>query len=383
MITGRTEAMPANFEALFFSPHKGEYAFNILKLAPFNKTQVEEFIGRFVKASKAVWKEPKAYQDRIASISGLDKFVETPITLSMILEILPKLTDNGSLNRSQLFHKYTTGYLDSQNAKLKGVGYLGKRYRDYCEHVALLMLIGGSNNLALHKDLPKVDPEIRIGVPISEVDGGVSFTHKSLSEYFAACAIRNMLSSALGLPDQLLERLPEFMRCDLSTLQFLREMVSPMEIQEWMGVIAGSAGSSSSKTPALLASIAATAMCGLNRGMCDQKWSGAQLANAHLQHAHLSGTDFTGANLAGAFLDGVCLDRVQLAGANLDGVSFGQNPSCLGHTAQVNSVVFSPDGKFIVSGSWDKTVRVWDANNGVEVDFFSSFSGLCFCLLTF
>ena len=31
------------------------------------------------------------------------------------------------------------------------------------------------------------------------------------------------------------------------------------------------------------------------------------------------------------------------------------------HSGDVNSVAFSPDGKTIVSGSYDKTLKVWDA----------------------
>ena len=36
------------------------------------------------------------------------------------------------------------------------------------------------------------------------------------------------------------------------------------------------------------------------------------------------------------------------------------------YSVAVNSVAFSPDGKTIVSGSSDNTLRLWDANTGEQ-----------------
>ena len=37
----------------------------------------------------------------------------------------------------------------------------------------------------------------------------------------------------------------------------------------------------------------------------------------------------------------------------------------------VTSVAYSPDGKHIVSGSTDKTLRVWDAHRGILIAFYA------------
>ena len=42
-----------------------------------------------------------------------------------------------------------------------------------------------------------------------------------------------------------------------------------------------------------------------------------------------------------------------------------------GHRNEVNSVAFSPDGKYALSGSYDKTLILWDIRTGNEIRIFS------------
>jgi len=59
---------------------------------------------------------------------------------------------------------------------------------------------------------------------------------------------------------------------------------------------------------------------------------------------------------------------------------FNDQQTIRGHTQPVASVAFSPDGKKIVSGSGDKTVKVWDALSGQEILTFKGHTATVMCV---
>ena len=51
-----------------------------------------------------------------------------------------------------------------------------------------------------------------------------------------------------------------------------------------------------------------------------------------------------------------------------------------GHKGVITSLAFHPDGRTLASGSWDKTIRIWDVETSTEVMSFRSMVGKIYSL---
>ena len=111
----------------------------------------------------------------------------------------------------------------------------------------------------------------------------------------------------------------------------------------------------------------------------------AVLTNADFSDCDLHTGNFLGAGMKGALFNGSDLSYAGLLRTDADmktqfstaiinavgmpGVGYPElQPTVrIGHRSNVDFAAFSPNGRFIVSGSFDRTIKIWDAETGREI----------------
>ena len=64
-------------------------------------------------------------------------------------------------------------------------------------------------------------------------------------------------------------------------------------------------------------------------------------------------------------------------------VTTGEQLITLNHySKEVTAVLVTPDGEKVISGSWDKTIKMWNINNGELIKNFTGDSSIGCCAIT-
>ena len=201
---------------------------------------------------------------------------------------------------------------------------------------------------------------------LSDVDGRsvVSFEHKSLQEWFEALwdDVCGVLGSGVSVCRSS-ERVLEFFR--------QRFIVSESADQRMMrsrlhSLVVGSRvecdGGGGDPVDACGSALSLLGRgCGSLSGM---DFRGVRVHGAQLQNVVLHGSDWSGSVLSDCNLVGADADECDFRDCRFDGCRCGVLPRLIGHTGCVNAVAVTSDHCFVVTGSHDRTARVWDRASG-------------------
>ncbi|KAF9293752.1 hypothetical protein BGZ88_004954 [Linnemannia elongata] len=377
----------------------GQWNTKMAVIAPFSKVQIENYVEQYVPLEPRTW-GTKDYMDRLTMIPNLLDLVRNPFLLSLALEALPGVTEGKQdlsaikITRAHLYDTFANHWLDVNKRRLERNNALPKDDRnvlddlvsegftslglDYATRLARAIFERQDGKPVVKyshisdKNTWKVEffgpqPEIRLlreSSPLTRTGNQFRFVHRSMLEYFLSRAICNPVNVDNEGDDEddaesdecrgssLLDADGPLFRQNLlpepSIIQFLCDRVEwSSDFEQQLRAVIGL-----SKTNAGGAIAATNAITILVRA--GVTFNGAELRGVKIPGADLSGGQFDSAQFQGADLTGADLSRswlrqVDLSGAQLNDIRFGELPS-LEMECYVMSCAYSPDGTMLAAG---------------------------------
>ncbi|KJU85826.1 repeat-containing protein [Candidatus Magnetobacterium bavaricum] len=386
IITCRSQHLSKSDEFLLFrrvdqvTNRPDNEGFRSLYITPFSEKQIDSYLQAFVQTlvtNEKQWKNSDTYKKLILEIYNLKELSSNPLLLNIIVKTLPSLIKNDkvdSINRNGIYSEFIRQWFEKERVRLKSTE---DHFFEFAEVLAFEMFIEGkiqtelpekslfgkkkAQESLLYKLLTSEDDnyaKFRSGCPIQRVkDGTFTFMHKSYQEYFAARWIKRAISE--GSEDAIDALNRRLLTGESAIIAFLSEMVG--DNGALLNILKESKTNSAIETAA---SNAATILNARRFCFSGHDLSGVRIPGADLSCVVLDRMDLSKADLRDVSFRKAFLRDTNLTGSRMEGVEFGEMPYLQGHSKDINSVAISPDGTKIVSGSADKTLRIWDMTTG-------------------
>ncbi|ETO34415.1 WD-40 repeat protein [Reticulomyxa filosa] len=436
----------------------------MMYLWPFTKQQMYSYIEKFAKMKAKNKKKgddaddwtPQTYEETLNNYPNLQKMVEEPFLLQLILSVLPSLVKQygaGSrISKAQVYEVFNEQWIDihSQNiisklAELRiqmNVNKIKATLRQYCFDLGFDMFYQG-NQVAIERDfqyqndneiLNKLDSimenedksntadektEIKAADEMSGIadvwekyfngdsiakyvlrrvgDNKYQFLHKSCQEYYAAQKIifdiiswkPKSVVGSVNMDNQQFQQQFEanvsklfinrkLLNEELGLIQFIADRIydtNPIFKNLKSRLFRIIESSKNNENVSIAAANTATILNVANINMNNKNWNNVKIPHAILDRAFLEGTDLSNANLDHVSFIRTCLNNVNFTNTSMNEIYFGEYAYLHGHSHIVKGAQFSPDGSKIMSYAWDKTIRIWDASSGKQLQLLQGHSG--------
>ena len=366
-----------------FSPFYAEKYFHNLRKDVYIQALTQKKIHKLLTSLKELPRDPQEYYDFIVRNQELLYLCRTPLVVNLVVQAYEKLKLLTTFNLYEVYRNFTLSFYEKGKCSLD-------RIDNFVSELAFEMTIKNKEFIN-KKDKNKTlyvssffEPEYKelkkgcLLRPNKKKD--YIFLHKSIKEYYYChkilpnqLLVSEDLSDFYSYKDTITECLNVYSIVkEKNILEFFKSMVvSNKNLQKILFEIVLD---STCENNYIASANAVTILNYSNYSFSGKDLAGVRIPYADLSESILDQTDLSYSDLTGVNFKNSVIKEVNFEGAEMNQVKLGEMPQLVSHYGAITSITATKVPNWLVSGSSDKEIRIWDIYKGVSVSKFKGHS---------